>query len=151
MTGLNVKQFKTLVRDTLKDFGGTVDVVNLVTGTCMVESGLTYLAQVNGPALGIGQMEPTTFNDLKVNFLRGKPNLMTKVTQTTGSTLVPGDLVWNLKLAIIMTRLKYLTDPYPVPSTAADLAQYHKRVYNTYLGKADADKNTPIFQSAINA
>ena len=42
----------------------------LVLGTAIVESGLTYLKQRGeGPALGLWQIEPATHEDLYTNFL----------------------------------------------------------------------------------
>ena len=43
----------------------------LLIGTCRIESNLgTYLYQVNGPALGMYQMEPATEYDLIKNYIR---------------------------------------------------------------------------------
>jgi len=48
----------------------------LVLGTAIVESGLTYLRQWgDGPALGLWQVEPATQNDLYTNFLQYRPEL----------------------------------------------------------------------------
>ena len=48
----------------------------LVLGTAIVESGLTYLRQWgDGPALGLWQVEPSTQNDLYTNFLNYRPEL----------------------------------------------------------------------------
>ena len=42
----------------------------LVLGTAIVESGLTYLKQHgDGPALGLWQIEPATHEDLYTNFV----------------------------------------------------------------------------------
>ena len=48
----------------------------LVLGTAIVESGLTYIRQWgDGPALGLWQVEPSTQNDLYTNFLQYRPEL----------------------------------------------------------------------------
>ena len=48
----------------------------LVLGTAIVESGLTYIRQWDdGPALGLWQVEPSTQNDLYTNFLNYRPEL----------------------------------------------------------------------------
>ena len=48
----------------------------LVLGTVIVESDLTYLRQWGeGPALGLWQVEPSTQNDLYTNFLQYRPEL----------------------------------------------------------------------------
>ena len=60
----------------------------LVLGTAIVESGLTYLRQHNdGPALGLWQVEPSTQNDLYVNFLNFRPELSFKLTELRSSGL----------------------------------------------------------------
>lgn len=151
MSGLDVKQVKDLVRQSIGFLPGGNDAVNLVLGTCMVESNLTFVKQVGGPALGIAQMEPATFDDCVKNWLSSKPQLKRVIETRTGTQWNSGELVWNLQLAMIMCRIKYLRAPGSIPSDAAGMAQYHKTVYNTSQGKADASKNTPIFQQAINA
>ena len=51
-------------------------VEELVHGTAIVESGLTYLKQHgDGPALGVWQIEPATHEDLYTNFLDYRPEL----------------------------------------------------------------------------
>ena len=52
----------------------------LVLGTAIVESGLTYLKQHgDGPALGLWQVEPATHDDLYTNFLNFRPELGSKL------------------------------------------------------------------------
>lgn len=150
MSGLNIKQVKELVRQSVGFLPGGEDAVNLVLGTCMVESDLSFLKQVQGPALGIAQMEPATFDDCVQNWLNGKPSLKRVIETRTGTRWNSSELVWNLQLALVMCRIKYLRAPGSIPSDAAGMAQYHKSVYNTSGGKADAKRNTPVFQQAIN-
>ena len=46
----------------------------LVLGTTIIESGLTYIRQWGGgPALGLWQVKPSTQNDLYTNFLNYRP------------------------------------------------------------------------------
>ena len=48
----------------------------LILGTAIVESGLTYLKQRGeGPALGLWQGEPATHEDLYTNYLHFRPDL----------------------------------------------------------------------------
>lgn len=152
MYGVNVSQMKSLVRDTLKAIwpNTTENAVNLVLGTAMAESRLSYIRQLNGPALGFFQMEPNTFNDIKVNFLAYRNPLLNRIKVFVGCDLVPEALIWNLRLAIIMCRLQYLRAAGSLPTDAASMAAYHKCNYNTVCGKADASQNVHIFQDAIN-
>ena len=49
------------------------DAEELLIFTCAVESdGGTYLKQIKGPALGIYQMEPRTYNDIWQNYMRNR-------------------------------------------------------------------------------
>ncbi len=112
----------------------------LLLGTAAQESHLgTYLKQVNGPALGMYQMEPDTEYDCKVNFLHYRTNIKDKLLSMTVFNKegyeVSGQLVWNLAYATAYARLKYYRDsePLPEPNVPA-LAVYWKRVYNTPLG-----------------
>ena len=90
MTGLNLSQFKSLiVRPALAGAGlGGEAAVNLLTGTCLVESGLSWLAQVRVPALGIVRMEPTTHDDCWVNYLRYQQDTANHILATCGLSLV---------------------------------------------------------------
>ena len=113
--------------------------VELLMMTCAHESRLgTYIKQVQGPALGIYQMEPATEEDIFRNFLDFKPSLLTKVVNHTG---LGEELIWNLQYATIMARVHYYRDSEALPDVedVRALAKYAKRVYNTELGKATAD------------
>lgn len=157
MNGLNLSQFKTLiVRPALTDAGlGGDAAVNLLTGTCLVESALVWLKQVQGSALGIAQMEPQTHDDFWENFLNYKDNFSKNIMKTCGITGFPNAevMVWNLQYAVLMARVKYLRVSAPLPSAknAEDMSNYHKKYYNTSLGQANASANTLLFQRAINA
>jgi hypothetical protein len=162
--GLNLKQFKyNIVQPVIDMFPAPYNsdaAVNLLTGTALVESGLEYLVQLpNGPALGLWQMEPATHYDCWVNFLNHeKNNELVKIAEsvTDHVTLIwndNGTLIWNLRYACFMARVKYIRAPDALPAAddALALAAYHKVWYNTALGAADVQKNTPLFQEAIDA
>lgn len=114
---------------------------NLLMGTAMQESNLTYLVQINGPALGVFQMEPNTHRDIWKNYLHvdcGRPFLAHKILR---NDLDYGDtrderLVWDLQYATQMARVHYWRVPAPLPAdNPHDLAKYWKRHYNTHLGR----------------
>lgn len=99
----------------------------LLLGTAMQESGLRYLVQISGPALGIWQMEPTTFNWLA------------SWASTRALKLPAGDvsqLPGNLYLACAMARLRYYVVPEALPAQGDVEAQarYWKQYYNTPAG-----------------
>ncbi len=54
----------------------------LVLGTAIVESNLTYLKQHGeGPALGLWQVEPATHEDLYANYLNYRPEMMSSLME----------------------------------------------------------------------
>ncbi|PYD63566.1 hypothetical protein [Gluconacetobacter entanii] len=159
MTGLCVAQFKReIVAPTLDYIGlGGDSAVNLLTGTALVESGVVYLRQINGPARGLWQMEPFTHDDIWATFLSDA-----RMTSLLGAVLdllsrwpsrvaqLPG----NLPYACAMARLKYYRAPETLPAAddAAGQCRYWKTNYNTSLGAGVADgPHIALFQRAIEA
>ena len=144
-----------IIAPTLKEIELYSDVaLNLVTGTGLVESGFRVTSQIGGgPALGWFQMEPETHDDCWANFLRYRPELARAVSALCHDEEPSASLLQsNQSYAAAMCRVKYLRVPAPLPTNdAQSLSLYHKRYYNTMQGKADATKNTPLFQAAINA
>ena len=73
---------RTLVEKTLAEFGYySPDSANLILGTIAQESAYgKYRKQLgDGPALGICQIEPGTFNDIVTNYLRYRPEITEKI------------------------------------------------------------------------
>lgn len=157
MTGLNLSQFKAqIVQPVVVAMGqGGAAAVNLLTGTALAESGLSYLAQIQGPALGLWQMEPATHDDCWTNWLRYHPDLAEEVLTLSGMVAQQpaATMVWNLRYACAMARIKYLRAPalLPAANDAPALSAYHKQNYNTALGAANAAHNVGLFQQAIAA
>lgn len=134
----------------------TQEAHDLILMTALHESGgLKYKRQVGGgPALGYGQMESATHEDLYVNYLRYRPLVMLTVKQfldgadtyeTAGVEIpYPELLVNNDVYCILMMRLHYLRVPQPLPKATADnylrdLSEYCKEHYNK-TGKATPEK-----------
>ena len=72
MAKMLASQIRSMViRPSLKKLGlHSTSAEELVPGTAIVESGLTYLKQHGeGPALGLWQVGPATHEDLYTNFL----------------------------------------------------------------------------------
>lgn len=135
---------KYVVRPTLGRLeldGDTAE--RLVMGTIAHESkGGTYLKQIQGPALGIVQMEPPTHDDIWHNWLRYRPALAEQLLKlvplwATERKSEPDAylLVTSLEYAVAMCRIHYLRVPEPLPDPdAASLAAYWKEHYNTGAG-----------------
>ncbi len=131
----------------------------LLTGTMLVESDGCHLKQINATLIGgqgLYQIEPTTHRDIK-KWLNNYINktLLDKILSACYISILPTDdevLVYNLRYGSLMARLVYYRHPKPLPAEndALAMAQYHKLVYNTPLGKADVEKNTFVFQRVID-
>lgn len=145
-----------VVRPALKLAGlWSLPAETLVYATGMVESNYLHLKQVGGPALSFWQLEPATHLDLKKYLNQHNTRaLAERILSACFMSVLPSDemLVGNMRYAALMCRLLYYRQPEELPKAndARGLAQYHKKYYNTYKGKADVDKNTEVFQKIIN-
>jgi hypothetical protein len=116
----------------------------LVLGTAIVESDLTYLRQHNdGPALGLWQVEPSTQNDLYTNFLQYRPELGSALMELRAPNLSKDEnLATNLMYGAAVCRLCYYRKAEALPE-AGDIegqAAFWKQHYNTPLGKGTVTK-----------
>ncbi len=117
---------------------------NLLMGTCAQESAMgKYRFQINGPAVGIFQMEPATHQDHYANYLKYLDDMINKLFDINpragihGFQWVPDDH-WY---AAAMCRVHYyrVSDPLPEDNPEA-LAQYWKKFYNTEQGKGTVEE-----------
>lgn len=115
----------------------------LVVGTAVAESKLTYLIQVGGgPARGLFQIEPRTHDDLWTNFLEFNPELKNRVISLTVSNLPRIDqLIWNLYYSTAMCRILYrrIKEALPKADDWSGQAAYWKKYYNTYKGAGSVE------------
>lgn len=145
---------------------GGARAINQVTGTFLAEGyagGSTYLKQLGkGPAVGAMQMEPATYNDIWKNFLASskRSHLVALLKNIAGEFNTdnvgipkPTTMTGNIFFAAAMCRVFYLRVPtaLPLATDASGMAQYHKKYYNTALGKAVWQDNVDRFQQAIGA
>ena len=138
------KKLKELITSVLKELNlYSGDAVNLLMGTAAQESHLgKYRKQLGGgPALGIFQMEPATFNDIVNNYLRYKPELASRIERVARiSRFKAEDIENNDLLAICMARVHYLRVKEAIPSDLEGWARYWKRYFNTPLGKGTEEE-----------
>lgn len=124
---------------------------NLLLLTALVESELTYLKQVpKGPALGVFQIERKTFNDI-LTYLERKKSLSEKILRACNlDSLITTDkrFIGNLAYQCIIARVFYLRFEEALPdyNDVEGLATYHKKYYNTHLGKADINESIKTFE-----
>ena len=127
----------------------------LVLGTAIVESGLTYLKQHgDGPALGLWQVEPATHDDLYTNFLNYRPELGSKLMQLRAPNLsMDENLATNLMYGAAVCRLCYYRKPDALPE-AGDIegqASFWKQHYNTIFGKGTVSKYVYKVEQVLKA
>jgi hypothetical protein len=154
---INVSQFRELiVRPTLQQIGlYSTAAENLMVGTALVESKLTYLKQLGrGPALSVFQIEPVTHTDLWETFLPYRPDLRDKVNELLSQSAIfsnnkLGDLVGNIPYACAMARLVYYRRPEPLPDAEdiIGLANYWKKHYNTEMGRGNPLKFYDLYNT----
>lgn len=119
-------------------------------GTAAQESRLKYVHQIRGPAVGLFQVEPTTFYDYWDGYLTDHQDLRDRVLEQNGiahSSLFDGRpdpnlCIWNARFAAMMCRIHYLRIRAPLPEHGdiEGLARYYKKYYNTIYGKATEEE-----------
>ena len=110
----------------------------LVLGTIAQESKLgTYLHQIRGPALGVGQMEKPTHDDIVARFLKYNVKLRKRILRAACvDKFDSAYLVFNLRYAVAFVRIQYYRVPAALPGNNVDsIARYWKRYYNTSKGR----------------
>lgn len=154
---LDVKQFRQyIVAPSLQAIDLWSEAAEeLVTGTAMVESTLNYVKQIGGgPAVGLCQMEQNTYADLLNTLTCRYVDLYMKIRNALYMKDLPESsefLIGNLCASVIFCRLKYYfcADPLPPLHDFAAMSAFHKKIYNTYKGDADIERNTRIFKSIV--
>jgi hypothetical protein len=142
-------QLRSLIKRVLQPCSlWSQEAEDLLMGTAAQESRLgKYIAQINGPAKGIFQMEPATETDLwKYIVRKDLINLVGMVSGAFGPN--PMHLEGNLIYQIIIARIYYRRVKEAIPEGLVLQAKYYKRYWNTELGKATVDqyvKNYTIY------
>ena len=119
--------------------------VNLMLGTAAQESLCgKYLKQVNGPALGIYQVEPATHRDVWDSYLAYRTEQASFMRSlATQMWALEENLIWNLQYATAVARLVYWRESFEWPSDPKDveaLARIWKSSYNTELGRGTEEE-----------
>ena len=147
---MNAEQLlELIISPTHKYMGGnyqsdSADLLSLCTAAIESDCGY-FIKQVNGPALGVWQMETVTHNDIWKNC----DILIARVYQEFIANLAvcsvgeSKSLTTSPLYACAMARLKYSMDSNPLPKVTGNrkdderaFYDYYKRVYNTELGKS---------------
>lgn len=142
---LSVKQFRVdIVRPVLLHLEmWSKAAENLMVGTALQESGLTYLRQVGGgPALGVFQMEPKTHDDIWKNYLMFRAKILLRVNDYKNLSPSENMLIGNLNYATAMARVHYYrrSEPLPDADDIESLGEYWKYFYNTPAGAGTVEE-----------
>jgi len=133
---INPNQLRDLITRILKEIphGYSEDAVELMMMIAAHESNLgTYLRQVDGPALGIFQIEPATHDDTWEN-----GDSICANAQILGIECAVEKLEYDLRYQIFMARQKLFMISEAIPSNrmVMKMAEYCKKYWNTQHGKA---------------
>lgn len=155
---LNLAQFRELiVKSSLNDLMMySEDAEELLIFTCAVESlGGTYIRQINGPALGIYQMEPATYNDIWQNFIKVNGRFSLMLLSNFNVAFMPEEqrLIYDLRFATAMARLHYyrIKEKLPNRNDINAIWKYYKKYYNTPSGKAEKDYSIQKYQAFVGS
>lgn len=152
---INITEYRELIlRPTLKEIGmWSRAAENLLTIIPLVESNLTHVKQLNGPALGFNQIEKFTYYDL-INYLERREDLKEKILNACYLRDFPPfeALVWHLRLSICIARLKFWTRTQPLPlyDDPVGMWEQYKEIYNSSLGKAEPKRFYDLWRVHIH-
>ena len=131
-----------IIRPSLQSAGlWSVNAEELLLFTCAAETlGGSYVQQLGGPAAGIYQMEPNTYDDCWKNVIEKDGDLFFRLIRGCNFSNRPifDDMVLNLKYATLMCRIQYLRFPESIP-IATDIEaiyKYYKKYWNSVLGSS---------------
>lgn len=132
------------------------DAVELLAFTAAVESeGGTYLKQIEGPALGIYQMEPETHNDIWQNYIKHKTDIYLMLIHNFNVNGMPHEerLMYDLRYATALARIHYsrISQPLPHHTDLIGIWNYYKKYYNTVEGAANQQRSLAAYQKFIKA
>ena len=151
---IHLPQFRELiVRPALRKMGLYSPVAEeLLVGTALYESRLTYLKQLGGPALGVYQIEPDTLTDVYENYLYFRENMLMVMDELQGHMEAEEAVVANLMYATAIARLVYYRSSMPLPDSddLEGMAKMYKVVYNTHEGKGTEEGFIKIYKEYAN-
>ncbi|MBF0439776.1 MAG: hypothetical protein HQL93_11725 [Magnetococcales bacterium] len=153
--GIQVKQFReNVIRPALELLHMESPTAEaLMLGTAAQESRMgQYLRQVGGgPALGVFQMEPATYQDIWRNFIETHPEILQLLATRWPVKPPPEQMVTDLLLAAVMCRLHYrrVKAALPQADDLAGLANYWKRYYNTPKGAGTESEFIRNWQQSV--
>jgi hypothetical protein len=124
---------------------------NILVGTALTETDLIFIKQEGGPALSYYQIEPSTYLDC-IRYLNTKnEHFKDSILNACGVTSFPSAdaLMWNMRLATLIARIKYYMCPESLPDhdDFHGMTSFYLRIYNAG-GKATYEHAVPFFKEA---
>ena len=137
-----------IIKPTLEYMGhgyNSKDAQMLLLATAAIESDCGhYIKQINGPALGIWQMEPDTHDDIWENCdaLKKQDFAYTVACFNSCRNGLAELMITEPVYACAMARLKYSMDKAPLPNHKEifEIYRCYKKIYNTHLGASTFQK-----------
>ena len=119
--------------------------VNLLLGTAIQESRLTYLKQKGGgPALGLFQIEPATLDDIYNRYLKrtDKKELLAKIKKFTTAQDVRDQVIGNIPFAVLIARVRFymVSEALPAHDDLEALAQVLEKIFQQLYGSWDGSR-----------
>lgn len=153
---LDIAQFREfIIKPALHDLVlDSPEAEELLVFTCAVESlGGRYIKQIEGPALGIYQMEPRTYVDIWENYIKPRPSLFMIIGSNFDAHFMPDEqrLMYDLRFATAMARIHYarVREKLPPSNDVEAIWYYYKKYYNTSWGSAQKDSAINDYQNWI--
>lgn len=108
------------------------EMVDLLLGTMAVESDMgKFRKQLGGPAIGIFQIEPTTLEDMRNNYMKYHDRY---------KYVMKGDPESNDSYACVIAYIYYKRVGGHIPPGTIGQAYVWKKKYNTWEGKGTIDQ-----------
>lgn len=156
---MNAQDYSLVVQKTLLKMGdkywspGAEKILVMIA--CHESQGFRYRRQVNGPARSYLQIEPDTLTDLYENYLAFRPDKL-KLLESFRCAEVEEPLEaleHNDAYAICVARLLLWRKKAPLPAASREdlLSQYAKEHWNTFKGKATANKYLDDYRLYFNS
>lgn len=132
----------------------SVDALHLMLGTLICETNFEFLKQEGGPALGIYQIEPSTYAAI-CKYLNRSDNRPMRDRILAGCFYdnfpTENALTSNLALNTLIARTKYFMIPEQLPNfkDIQGQAKYYKNYYNTAFGEGSLDRYVSLYTKFI--
>lgn len=143
-TPIAVANLRALIVTTLTPLGiYSANAEELLVATAAQESHMgTYRQQVNGPALGIYQMEPGDFEDIFRNYLAYHTTLKNQVMSLEPDSINPQAMIFNDRFSTAMARVHYMRLPKALPASTdlQGIWMTYKIGYNSINGAATQEQ-----------